>query len=57
MEESNALSLPPGTPEKSRVLQRVYWEEEFLPVAQNLLARIHTHHTDLVPLDTPLADP
>ncbi len=54
MDRTHALKLPPGTSEEIREQIQVSWEEEFLPVAQKLLARLETHHTDLIPLDTPV---
>lgn len=32
---------------------RDMWEGQFVPVAQHLLQRLKSHHTDLVPLESP----
>jgi len=32
---------------------RDMWEGQFVPVGQHLLQRVKSHHTDLVPLESP----
>ena len=32
---------------------RDVWESQFVPVGQHLLQRLKSHHTDLVPLESP----
>ena len=46
----------PDLPEHYKRHLTDLWEAEFLPVAQALLSRVESHHTDLVPLE-PLAPP
>jgi len=37
-------------PEETKQTLHTSWKKDFLPVAQNLLARIKSYHTNLVPL-------
>ena len=56
-DESSLLNgQQPDLPEHYKRRLKDLWEAEFLPVAQALLSRIESHHTDLVPLE-PLAPP
>lgn len=54
-DEDTALDPAGVEAAESNILEvlRDMWEEQFVPVAQHLLQRLKTHHTDLVPLESP----
>ena len=54
-DEDTALDPAGVDAAESNILEvlRDMWEEQFVPVAQHLLQRLKTHHTDLVPLESP----
>lgn len=54
-DEDTALDPAGVETAESNILEvlRDMWEEQFVPVAQHLLQRLKTHHTDLVPLESP----
>lgn len=54
-DEDTALDPAGVEAVESNILEvlRDMWEEQFVPVAQHLLQRLKTHHTDLVPLESP----
>ncbi|XP_067050151.1 armadillo repeat-containing protein 2-like [Acropora muricata] len=55
LDEDTALDPAGVEAAESNILEvlRDMWEEQFVPVAQHLLQRLKTHHTDLVPLESP----
>ncbi|XP_015772193.1 PREDICTED: armadillo repeat-containing protein 2-like [Acropora digitifera] len=55
LDEDTALDPAGVETAESNILEvlRDMWEEQFVPVAQHLLQRLKTHHTDLVPLESP----
>lgn len=49
LDSSELDSVESNLPEVLRDM----WEGQFVPVGQHLLHRVKSHHTDLVPLESP----
>lgn len=49
LDPSELDSMESSLPEVLREM----WEGQFVPVGQHLLQRVKSHHTDLVPLESP----
>ena len=49
LDPSELESVESSLPEMLRDM----WEGQFVPVGQHLLQRVKSHHTDLVPLQSP----
>ena len=49
LDTSELESMESSLPEVLRDM----WEGQFVPVGQHLLQRVKSHHTDLVPLESP----
>ena len=49
LDPSELESMESSLPEVLRDM----WEGQFVPVGQHLLQRVKSHHTDLVPLESP----